>query len=97
MPEKDRQRRKRNKISESQNHRCAYCGVKMTTERTEAQLKKNSLPMTFMTLDHVKPRLNKAKASPNTYDNLVAACYRCNKKKGKGDAYVFYYTKGWLR
>lgn len=38
-----------------------------------------SLPAKELTLDHVNPR---AKGGGNTWENLVACCWKCNNKKG---------------
>lgn len=45
--------------------RCMYCGVKKSTGRD-------------LELEHVIPR---SKGGPNSWDNLVAACTPCNRKK----------------
>lgn len=50
------------------NYTCQYCG-----KHANQLGAKNPL-----TIDHVKP---KSKGGPNQWDNVVAACYRCNLKK----------------
>lgn len=55
------------------NFTCAYCGVR-PTENNHIQ----------MTIDHVVPRsVCRVKGiNPNTWENTVTACKRCNTKKG---------------
>ena len=63
----------RTRLSESQNHRCAWCGIR----NTEIRDKKSS-----STIEHVIPR---SKGGSDDYDNLVMACEKCNKKRGVMD------------
>jgi 5-methylcytosine-specific restriction endonuclease McrA len=60
----------RTKLSESQNHRCCYCG-RVT----------NNIPFSKLqaTLEHVIP---KSRGGTNDYDNLVMACSACNNNRG---------------
>jgi hypothetical protein len=66
-------------LSEAQNHHCAYCGVIMTYDRNKE---------TSVTKDHVIPRVRKGITE---WENLVAACAKCNSGRGHIDAYVFFH------
>lgn len=69
-----------------QNWRCCYCGGRMTNEQGWT----NSA-----TLDHVIPR---HQGGPNAFENLVAACARCNVRRGNTDAQAFFervQAEGW--
>ena len=57
-------------LSESQNHRCCYCG-----QRTEYQTGCDNTA----TIDHIITRSDRGS---NSRDNLVMCCYRCNQDKG---------------
>ena len=70
------------KLSESQNHRCCYCGIRTVSEIGF----KNSA-----TIDHIIPKSR----GPNTlewynfvndYYNLVMCCSHCNSLKGAKSA-----------
>ena len=65
-------------LSEAQNHKCCYCGIKMTEQRDY----KNS-----STIDHVIP---KSKGGPNCVDNYVIACELCNGQRGVTPADQYY-------
>ena len=71
------------RLSESQNHRCCYCGHKIFRwSHTEGK----SAPSNAITRDHVE-----AKVHGGTQDqNLVAACLVCNNLRGDMDAIAFY-------
>ena len=71
----------RTMLSEAQNHRCCYCGCKMTEQANH----KNSA-----TIDHVLP---KSKGGANHPDNYVIACYSCNTKRGSTPAEQFLLEK----
>ena len=58
----------RKKLSETQNHRCCYCGCRFT----ESGPKK-------ATIEHVLP---KSLGGSNHVANLVVACLECNGKRG---------------
>lgn len=57
----------RNKLAEQQNGRCWYCAAPMRIEGG-------------ITIDHIHPR---AAGGKNDRANLVAACKRCNARKGR--------------
>ncbi len=48
-------------------------------DRLTCQYCLKRFPAGELTLDHVNPR---SRSGGNTWENLVAACYRCNNKKG---------------
>jgi predicted restriction endonuclease len=67
----------RRKLSEAQNHRCAYCHKRLD----------------FLTIDHVIPHsiTHKGhKSRATNFANTVVACERCNNLKGNHCAYLFY-------
>lgn len=61
---------KRTRAAEAQGWKCCYCGVHMSVECKS----KNSV-----TLEHVIP---KSQGGTDNPDNLVAACNRCNTRRG---------------
>ena len=67
-------------LSEAQNHRCCYCGAEMTLQVRNAP---NSA-----TFEHVSP-LSKTSWPAGAWENLVAACYRCNNMRGDTCAFTF--------
>lgn len=72
------------RITESQNHRCCYCGHLMIRH-----LHQNGrpTPRNAATKDHVLP---KTYGGATTYENMVAACLQCNNLRGEIDAITFY-------
>lgn len=64
-------------LGEAQNHRCAYCGVRMTDDRSD----------TGRTIDHILPR---SQGGKNTMLNMVLACQRCNGLRSSMDALLFW-------
>jgi CRISPR/Cas system Type II protein with McrA/HNH and RuvC-like nuclease domain len=78
----------RERLCEAQNHRCAYCGVKFG-----AEFKHWTANLTQATIDHVIPR---SREGTDAWENLVAACKRCNEKRKDEDAFLFFERKGWL-
>ena len=66
------------RLSEAQNHRCCYCGCIMTFDQNQE---------TSVTRDHVMPKVF---GGNNSWENLVAACFKCNVLRGNVDAYRFY-------
>lgn len=64
------------KLSEAQNHRCCYCGIKMVFEANH----------------HNSVVIEKIIASENANDwfNLVASCYSCNNRRNGKDALEYY-------
>lgn len=63
---------KRMALSEAQNHRCAYCGIKFRND-----VAKNHPDAA--TIDHVMPRCAGGKA---IWSNEVMACHQCNQGRG---------------
>lgn len=68
---------KRASLSEAQNHRCAYCGIRLTDTK---------LAHDEATIDHVVPRV--AGGRP-IWSNEVMACRLCNE--GRGAMYADHY------
>lgn len=68
-----KRQRFRERLSEAQNHRCAYCG---------RNIKKRA------TVDHIIPLVHGGE--PLSPDNAVAACRKCNERRGSMNAYRFY-------
>lgn len=66
------------RLSEAQNHRCCYCSVEMTFDMHRD---------TSVTRDHVVPRVFNGQT---VWENLVAACNKCNGLRGNMEAYHFY-------
>ena len=60
-------------LSESQNHRCCYCG-EFTVERDRG----NGDPRRC-TVEHILPR---SRGGTNEWANIVAACASCNSARG---------------
>jgi 5-methylcytosine-specific restriction endonuclease McrA len=69
-------------LSEQQNHRCCYCGVRTWCRQHE---KEGSLDM-LATVEHIVP---KSQGGPLSMDNLVMACHKCNRRRGDANAYIF--------
>jgi len=57
-------------LSESQNHRCCWCGIRTVDEENHY----NSA-----TLEHILPKSKNGKSHP---DNYVMSCHACNMKRG---------------
>lgn len=71
------------KLSESQNHQCAYCGCR-TWLAAYGEKGPNSQRAT---LEHVVPV---SCGGTERYDNTVMACCFCNSHRGARDAFAFY-------
>lgn len=69
-------------LRRSQDERCAYCSRPFQAE-TDARA----------TLDHV---VALARGGPDTRDNCVAACHRCNQAKRDMDAETFRRWRPWI-
>jgi len=80
-----RYRKIREKLSERQNHRCCYCGVRM-----QEIINHDTAP----SLDHIQPRIYGGRF---LQDNLVVACRRCNQTRGCENAIKFFNRKGWIK
>jgi hypothetical protein len=80
-------RRKRTaKLSESQNHRCAFCGG--DTYLGAADFKPGmSEKRHLATLEHIKTQSEGGSDSPS---NCVMSCNECNRLRGTMDAWKFY-------
>lgn len=68
----------RRRLSESQNHRCCYCGCAMA---------ENPYADDGCTIDHLKPH---ATGGPTDYWNCVAACRTCNNRRDRIDPLQFF-------
>lgn len=53
------------RIFSRDRYRCAFCGVKFTN-------------LNLLSRDHIVPQ---SKGGPNTWNNVVTSCYKCNSKK----------------
>jgi len=56
------------RLCEAQNHRCPFCGVRMTEKKSP----------TWATFEHAQPLWRGGQDHP---DNLVISCYRCNSER----------------
>jgi 5-methylcytosine-specific restriction endonuclease McrA len=63
----------REQLSEQQNWRCCYCGVRMEGANDAVDAP---------TFEHVVPR---SRGGPDELDNLVIACRQCNGLRGNGE------------
>jgi len=63
----------RTRCAEAQNWRCCYCGVHMNLISNDHK---------SATLEHIVPT---SKGGDDTYNNCVAACFKCNTKRGNAD------------
>lgn len=78
------------RLSEAQNHRCAYCGIAM---RFSWEPRARFLGgMNVATIDHVVPW---GLGGPNDWENLIAACKLCNNARGTENAWTFFWRRGW--
>src|SRR4051812_34657663 len=83
-------------LAEQQNHRCCYCGVEFLTPpsgKTKGMKKwheANKQHPRMMTIEHVVRKVDGGVAE---WDNEVAACYRCNTRRGAVDAYTYFYYR----
>lgn len=73
-----------NRLSESQNHRCAYCSVETWLTENDQNSKED---WQQASLDHVKP---KTFGGNDKLSNLVVACRECNSTRGDQNAYQFF-------
>lgn len=80
-------RRKRTaKLSEAQNHRCAFCGG--DTYLSAEDFKRGmSEKRHLATLEHVKTQSDGGSDAPS---NCVMSCNECNRLRGTMDAWKFY-------
>ena len=72
----------RNTISESQNHRCAFCGCKVHLGHFGININDS-----IASMDHVIP---KSEGGTNSFENIVCACQDCNSIRGTLAADDFY-------
>lgn len=78
-------RRKLSRLSEAQNHRCAYCQRKTYFSLVKPEgMKKNQRA----TLDHYIPVSKPVQT--NKDDNLIMACWLCNTLRGDRNPIAFY-------
>jgi 5-methylcytosine-specific restriction endonuclease McrA len=71
-PNRSEARRIRATLSEQQNHRCCWCGVRMADEHGDTQA----------TIEHLLPL---SLGGTNVEDNLAVACRRCNEDRAACD------------
>lgn len=76
------------KLSESQNHRCCYCGINTWHPSLHDGItrSKRNAARTRATLEHVVTRSNGGKDNPG---NLVMACHECNNTRNETDLETF--------
>ena len=67
----------RNRLAESQNWRCCYCGVRLSTEADHKFT---------CTVEHLT---RQAEGGKWMYDNCVAACATCNSSRGEIDPHEY--------
>jgi 5-methylcytosine-specific restriction endonuclease McrA len=60
--------RLRERLSEAQNHRCCYCGIRFGKSY-----------YTRCTIEHYQARSHGGRT---TFENTVAACCKCNQSRG---------------
>ena len=65
-------------LSEQQNHRCCYCGVRFSDQLNLS---------TSASIEHV---IRLCDGGARAWNNEVAACRRCNSSRGAVDAMLFY-------
>ena len=80
-------RKKLARLSEAQNHRCAYC--QQDTFLGEV-LPKSMNWNQRATLEHFVPQSENVQT--NKDENLIMACDECNATRGSSDAFIFYRT-----
>lgn len=66
---------KRTRIYQRDKYKCQYCGTKVGKPHPVYRRK---MTLDDLTLDHIVPRAQNGKTTPN---NLVTACQDCNSKK----------------
>lgn len=69
-------------LSESQNHRCCYCGVNTWHPDIYDGGSISRSCLRRATIEHV---ISKSKGGTNNMSNLVMACYECNSVRGNTD------------
>lgn len=78
----------RARLEAEQGHRCCYCGV-----RFGAWVGHWTPRLTRATLEHIIPR---CEGGSDDWENLAAACLRCNKLRANEPALEFFARKGWI-
>lgn len=81
------------RLSEAQNHRCAYCSVRFGAVIYFGRNHWWEPPWTLATVDHFIPR---SQGGSYQWANLLAACKRCNELRGDEDAMSFFLRRGWI-
>jgi hypothetical protein len=77
-------------LAAEQNGRCCYCGIRFGAEIPEIGWTAHD---SRATVEHFVAR---SFGGSDAWDNLAAACFRCNNKRGNEDALAFFERKGWL-
>jgi 5-methylcytosine-specific restriction endonuclease McrA len=72
-------KRLRRRLSEAQNHRCAYCGKQFGSKYYDR-----------CTIEHYQA---KSHGGRTNFDNTVVACCRCNQQRGNAHPMKFWLTK----
>lgn len=89
----ERQRTKLEILSEQQNHRCCYCGIRFVDPPDSANLKKRHWKRhldghpRMASIEHVVRLID---GGQRIWENEVAACADCNQRRQHVDAYSFY-------
>lgn len=65
----------RKNIFERDKYQCQYCGTKPPSKRAALKWMEEKA----LTFDHVVP---KSRGGKTVWENIVTACYECNRKKG---------------
>lgn len=78
----------RERLAAEQGHRCCYCGV-----RFGAWIKHWRPKLTRATIEHIIPR---SQGGSDDWENLAAACYRCNDLRQDEPALEFFERQGWI-
>lgn len=86
------------KLSEAQNHRCAFCSRETYLSDSEREDRYHKLSKGLLaTLEHVIPQAQGGTDSPA---NGVMSCHECNSRRGTMDAWEFFEVrsdpKKWL-
>jgi 5-methylcytosine-specific restriction endonuclease McrA len=90
-PKGERRRRLLALLSEQQNHRCCYCGIRAEILNRRSQ-GHTVPPRWHATIEHI---VSLAAGGSNAWENLAMACYWCNNLRGLRDALAFYESRAW--
>lgn len=79
-------RRRTARLSEAQNHRCAFCGTETYLSINDFRLGMNK-HRHLATLEHIIPQ---CEGGTDHISNCVMACHECNNSRGDMNAWKFY-------